>query len=286
MTGPASRPCCGRSSGWSACLPGRARRPESEPSATSRPRPGSTSTSPSRRTWPSSAAPTGSRARTYATRSDGAPRAHRPHRDPGPARRPALGRHAAEAGRGDGLAAPSPSSWSSTSRRPVSIRSAGRSCGGSSPARRLRAPRVVVATTYVDEANRGSTVLLMDQGQAIATGSPSDIIAAVPGAVGVVRGPDRPPGPVVAMGHLLAGVGARRRPARRRGTGGAHVRRRGDDRRASESAGGVAVAAPGRSTSQPPSDSGTSRPSTASTSTSAPERSSGCSVPTGRARPR
>jgi ABC-2 type transport system ATP-binding protein len=53
---------------------------------------------------------------------------------------------------------------------------------------------VVVATTYVDEAHRGSAVLLMDEGRAIATGSPSDIIAAVPGSVGVVRGPDRPPG--------------------------------------------------------------------------------------------
>jgi len=53
---------------------------------------------------------------------------------------------------------------------------------------------VVVATTYVDEANRGSQVLLMDQGKAIATGSPSDIIGAVPGTMGVVRGSDRPPG--------------------------------------------------------------------------------------------
>ena len=53
---------------------------------------------------------------------------------------------------------------------------------------------VVVATTYVDEANRGSTVLLMDQGRAIATGSPSDIIAAIPGSVGVVRESERPLG--------------------------------------------------------------------------------------------
>lgn len=53
---------------------------------------------------------------------------------------------------------------------------------------------VIVATTYVDEANRGSFVLLMDKGRAIATGSPSDIIAAVPGAVALVRGTVRPPG--------------------------------------------------------------------------------------------
>jgi ABC-2 type transport system ATP-binding protein len=53
---------------------------------------------------------------------------------------------------------------------------------------------VVVATTYVDEANRGSAVLLMDRGRAIASGSPSEIIAAVPGAVGVVQDSQRPPG--------------------------------------------------------------------------------------------
>jgi ABC-2 type transport system ATP-binding protein len=53
---------------------------------------------------------------------------------------------------------------------------------------------VVVATTYTNEANRGSTVLLMERGKAIATGSPSDIIAAVPGTVGVVRRSGRPPG--------------------------------------------------------------------------------------------
>jgi ABC-2 type transport system ATP-binding protein len=53
---------------------------------------------------------------------------------------------------------------------------------------------VVVATTYVEEANRGSAVLLMDQGRAIASGSPADIIAAIPGAVGVVRSAVRPPG--------------------------------------------------------------------------------------------
>lgn len=53
---------------------------------------------------------------------------------------------------------------------------------------------VVVATTYVDEANRGSGVLLMDHGRAIASGSPSDIIAAVPGSIGVVKSGARPPG--------------------------------------------------------------------------------------------
>jgi len=53
---------------------------------------------------------------------------------------------------------------------------------------------VVVATTYVHEATRGSAVLLMDQGRSIAAGSPSDIIASVPGAVGIVHDSKRPPG--------------------------------------------------------------------------------------------
>lgn len=53
---------------------------------------------------------------------------------------------------------------------------------------------VVVATTYVDEANRGSAVLLLDQGRSIAAGSPEEIIAAVPGAVGVIHSSDQPAG--------------------------------------------------------------------------------------------
>jgi ABC-2 type transport system ATP-binding protein len=53
---------------------------------------------------------------------------------------------------------------------------------------------VVAATTYVDEAHRGSMVLLMDHGRVITAGSPSDIIAAVPGAVGAIRGSNRPSG--------------------------------------------------------------------------------------------
>jgi ABC-2 type transport system ATP-binding protein len=53
---------------------------------------------------------------------------------------------------------------------------------------------VVAATTYVDEAHRGSMVLLMDQGRVITAGSPADIIAAVPGRVGAARGSDRPAG--------------------------------------------------------------------------------------------
>jgi ABC-2 type transport system ATP-binding protein len=53
---------------------------------------------------------------------------------------------------------------------------------------------VVVATTYVDEAHRASTVVLLEQGRSIAVGSPSDIIAAVPGKLGVVESPEQPQG--------------------------------------------------------------------------------------------
>jgi ABC-2 type transport system ATP-binding protein len=53
---------------------------------------------------------------------------------------------------------------------------------------------VVVATTYVNEANRGSTVMLLEQGRAITTGSPADIIAGVPGTLGTVRSTAKPQG--------------------------------------------------------------------------------------------
>ncbi|MGO9335277.1 MAG: ABC transporter ATP-binding protein [Acidimicrobiales bacterium] len=53
---------------------------------------------------------------------------------------------------------------------------------------------VVATTTYVGEAHRASTVMLLEQGRSIATGSPSDIIAAVPGKLGVVRSTSQPEG--------------------------------------------------------------------------------------------
>ena len=53
---------------------------------------------------------------------------------------------------------------------------------------------VVVATTYVDEAHRASTVVLLEQGRSIAIGSPSQIIAAVPGKLGVVELTQQPQG--------------------------------------------------------------------------------------------
>ena len=41
---------------------------------------------------------------------------------------------------------------------------------------------VVATTTYVDEAQRASTVMLLEQGRSIATGTTSEIVAAIPGS--------------------------------------------------------------------------------------------------------
>jgi ABC-2 type transport system ATP-binding protein len=43
---------------------------------------------------------------------------------------------------------------------------------------------VVVATTYVNEAERGNHAILLDEGRVLAGGSPGDIAAGVPGVVG------------------------------------------------------------------------------------------------------
>jgi len=53
---------------------------------------------------------------------------------------------------------------------------------------------VIVSTTYVDEAQRASSVLLLEQGRAIAMGSPFSIIEAIPGKLGVVSSPAQPAG--------------------------------------------------------------------------------------------
>ncbi|GAA4991988.1 hypothetical protein GCM10023205_75470 [Yinghuangia aomiensis] len=42
---------------------------------------------------------------------------------------------------------------------------------------------VVMATTYLDEAERASTCLVLDQGHALAMGAPADILARTPGTV-------------------------------------------------------------------------------------------------------
>ncbi|HUA31337.1 MAG TPA: ABC transporter ATP-binding protein [Streptosporangiaceae bacterium] len=55
-----------------------------------------------------------------------------------------------------------------------------------------RGTAVAVATTYVNEAARGSSVVLLEAGQVLASGSPDDILRGVPGAVGSARGRARP----------------------------------------------------------------------------------------------
>jgi ABC-2 type transport system ATP-binding protein len=51
---------------------------------------------------------------------------------------------------------------------------------------------VVVATTYLDEAERAATVLVLDRGRALLAGTPDEVLAATPGRV--VEGPIRPQG--------------------------------------------------------------------------------------------
>jgi ABC-2 type transport system ATP-binding protein len=51
---------------------------------------------------------------------------------------------------------------------------------------------VAVSTTYVNEAARAAAVVLLEAGKVVASGSPSQILDAVPGALGVMDGPARP----------------------------------------------------------------------------------------------
>jgi len=51
---------------------------------------------------------------------------------------------------------------------------------------------VVLATTYVNEASRATSVVLLESGRALATGSPAEILASVPGALGRKRGGSQP----------------------------------------------------------------------------------------------
>ncbi len=56
---------------------------------------------------------------------------------------------------------------------------------------------VVVATTYVNEAARASSVVLLEDGRVLASGSPDDILRGVPGAVGTApRGTAGLPAPL------------------------------------------------------------------------------------------
>ena len=57
----------------------------------------------------------------------------------------------------------------------------------------VRGAAVVLATSYLDEAERAAEVAVLDEGRTLASGRPSDVIAAVPGAVlGADRRPDSP----------------------------------------------------------------------------------------------
>ena len=47
---------------------------------------------------------------------------------------------------------------------------------------------VVVATTYVNEASRATSVVLLESGRVLAAGSPEEILASVPGTLGRKRG--------------------------------------------------------------------------------------------------
>jgi ABC-2 type transport system ATP-binding protein len=47
---------------------------------------------------------------------------------------------------------------------------------------------VVIATTYLDEAERAANVLVLDDGRALATGTPDEIVARLPGAAASTSG--------------------------------------------------------------------------------------------------
>jgi len=56
---------------------------------------------------------------------------------------------------------------------------------------------VVLATTYIDDAQRAASVLVLDAGRSLAAGTPDQIVAAMPGSVRVTSG--RPEGSAGAM---------------------------------------------------------------------------------------
>jgi ABC-2 type transport system ATP-binding protein len=51
---------------------------------------------------------------------------------------------------------------------------------------------VVLATAYLDEAERASSVLVLDQGRALLAGAPGELVAAMPGTV--LEAAERPAG--------------------------------------------------------------------------------------------
>jgi ABC-2 type transport system ATP-binding protein len=62
---------------------------------------------------------------------------------------------------------------------------------------------IVLATTYLDEAERCGSVLVLDSGVALAAGTAEDIVAAMPGSLG--SSPQRPDGDAAARSWRRAG---------------------------------------------------------------------------------
>ena len=82
---------------------------------------------------------------------------------------------------------------------------------------------VVMSTTYLDEAERASSLLVLDAGRAVLAGPPDEVVAQTPGRVVEVERPSDPrPG-------LAARTGVPRVAARR--VAGGHARSRGRDHR-------------------------------------------------------
>jgi ABC-2 type transport system ATP-binding protein len=51
---------------------------------------------------------------------------------------------------------------------------------------------VAMATTYLDEAERSSTVLVLDAGHALASGTADDVLRSLPGTISIVERPNDP----------------------------------------------------------------------------------------------
>jgi ABC-2 type transport system ATP-binding protein len=63
---------------------------------------------------------------------------------------------------------------------------------------------VVLTTTYIDEAERAASVLVLDDGEALAYGTPEEIVAAVPGAIKIA--PERLRGEAARRAWRRAGT--------------------------------------------------------------------------------
>ena len=61
----------------------------------------------------------------------------------------------------------------------------------------------MLATTYLDEAERAASVLVLDAGTALAAGTPEEIVAAMPGSLRAVAA--RPAGEAAARSWRRAG---------------------------------------------------------------------------------